>query len=78
MAETSQRSSLELFGRLLTQARPYWPHLLGLLALSFVASLLALLTPLPLRLAVDSVIGSRPVPGFLLPALPDAAAGSKA
>jgi len=48
-----------LYRRLLGQARPYRPHLGGLFLLSLLASPLALLTPLPLKMAVDSVVGSR-------------------
>ena len=67
-----------LVRRLLRQARPYWPHLGGLLLLSMLSTPLALLTPLPLKIVVDSVIGSRPLPGFLDPLVPDAAARSDA
>jgi ATP-binding cassette, subfamily B, bacterial len=49
-----------LFWRLLRQARPYWPHVAGLLALSLLAPALKLLSPIPLKLAVDGVIGGRP------------------
>jgi ATP-binding cassette, subfamily B, bacterial len=63
--------------RLLGQAHAYRLHLLGILLFSFVASFLALLTPLPIRIAVDSVIGSRPVPAFLQPILPEAVTASK-
>src|SRR5207249_4335833 len=47
-----------LFRRLLSQARPYWPHVAALFLLSLLSSPLSLLTPLPLKIAVDSVIGS--------------------
>jgi len=67
---------LALVLRLVRQARPYWPHLGGLLLLSLLSTPLALLTPLPLKIVVDSVIGSRPLPGFLDPLVPDAAARS--
>jgi ATP-binding cassette subfamily B protein len=67
---------LALVWRLLRQARPYWPHLGGLLLLSLLSTPLALLTPLPLKIVVDSVIGSKPLPGFLDPLVPDAAARS--
>jgi ATP-binding cassette subfamily B protein len=50
--------------------------LVGLLLLSLLATPLALLTPLPLKIAVDSVIGSHSVPGFLEALLPEAATGS--
>jgi len=66
-------TDLALYRRLLRQARPYWPHLGAILALSLVAPPLALLVPLPLQIAVDSVIGSHPLPGVLDALLPDAA-----
>jgi ATP-binding cassette subfamily B protein len=37
----------------------------GILLLNLLSTPLALLTPLPLKIAVDSVLGSQPVPGFL-------------
>ncbi len=62
-----------LYRRLLGQARPYWLHLGGLFLLSLLASPLALLTPLPLKIAVDSVVGShRQIPGPLAALLPAA------
>jgi ATP-binding cassette subfamily B protein len=63
---------LMLYRRLVRQARPFWPHLGGILALSLLAPPLALLTPLPLKIAVDSVIGSHPLPGALVAVLPAA------
>src|SRR5919199_6271869 len=54
-----------LYRRLLRQARPYWLHIVGSFLLSLLASPLALLTPLPLKIAVDSVVGSHPLPGWL-------------
>jgi len=59
-----------LYRRLGALARPYWPHLAGLLALSALASPLALLLPVPLKIAVDSALGSHPLPGFLDPFVP--------
>src|SRR3989442_13329330 len=49
--------------RLLGEARPSWPLIGALFLLSLLSSPLALLMPLPLKIAVDSVIGSRAVPG---------------
>ncbi len=60
-----------VYRRVLSEARAYWPHLAGLLLLSLLSTPLALLHPVPLAIAVDSVIGSRPLPGFLQAALPD-------
>jgi ATP-binding cassette subfamily B protein len=51
--------------RIARLARPYSWHFAGLLLLSAVSAPLALLTPLPLKIAVDNVIGSHPLPGFL-------------
>jgi ATP-binding cassette subfamily B protein len=73
---TNGYSDLALLRRLLRQARPYWPHIGGLLLLSLLSTPLALLAPLPLKIVVDSVIGSRPLPGFLDSLVPDAATPS--
>jgi ATP-binding cassette, subfamily B, bacterial len=67
---TARYSSLTLYRRVLHQAQPYWPHIVGILLLSLLSTPLALLTPLPLKIAVDSVLGSQPVPGFLGMLLP--------
>ena len=61
-----------LFRRLLGQARPYWPHVGALFLLGLLASPLSLLAPLPLKIAVDSVIGSHPPPWFIAPFVPEA------
>jgi ATP-binding cassette, subfamily B, bacterial len=67
-------SDLALYGRLLRQARPYWLHLASLFAVGLLASPIALLTPVPLKIAVDSVLGSRPLPPFVRDLLPTAVA----
>jgi ATP-binding cassette subfamily B protein len=59
---TRQYGTLTLYRRLLAEARPYWPHVVAYLLLSVLATPLALLAPVPLKIAVDSVIGSRPPP----------------
>jgi ATP-binding cassette subfamily B protein len=62
---TAANADLRLYRRVLRQARPYWGHIGALLLLNLLSTPLALLTPVPLKIAVDSVIGSRPLPGFL-------------
>jgi ATP-binding cassette, subfamily B, bacterial len=52
------------------EARPYWRHIGGLFALSLLSSVFALLTPLPLKIAVDSVVGSHPLPSGIAVILP--------
>jgi ATP-binding cassette, subfamily B, bacterial len=68
----SRYSDLTLYRRLLRQAKPCWPHLAGIFLLSLLSIPLQLLTPLPLKIAVDSVIGSHPVPRFIQAVLPAA------
>jgi ATP-binding cassette subfamily B protein len=51
-----------LYRRLFQQARPYWTQIAALFLLSLLASPLALLMPLPLKIAVDSGLGSHPLP----------------
>ncbi len=58
-------SDFALYRRLLYQAQPYWPHTVSIFLISLLATPLALLNPLPLKIAVDSVLGSEPIPGFL-------------
>jgi ATP-binding cassette, subfamily B, bacterial len=66
----------ELYRRLFLEVRPYYRHLGGLLLVTLLSTPLSLLTPLPLKIAVDSVIGSHPLPPFLKAALPDAVTSS--
>jgi ATP-binding cassette subfamily B protein len=72
-----RRSDFELYRRLLYQARPYWPHITGVFALGLASVVLALLTPLPLKIAIDSFIDSRPLPSFLAALAPSVTAESK-
>jgi ATP-binding cassette subfamily B protein len=65
-----------LFKRLMREARGYWPHIGTIFVISLLAAPLALLTPVPLKIAVDSVLGSQPVPGFLDALLPAGATRS--
>ncbi|HMC34026.1 MAG TPA: ABC transporter transmembrane domain-containing protein, partial [Myxococcales bacterium] len=63
---------IALYRRLLREARPYWPRLGVLFGIGLLASPIALLNPVPLKIVVDSVLGSRPLPAFLQPLLPTA------
>jgi ATP-binding cassette subfamily B protein len=65
-----------LYRRLFAEARPFTLQIAGLLLLSVLSALLTLLLPLPLKIAVDSVIGSHPLPGPLESVLPGAVSGS--
>ena len=72
----STYTDTRLFSRLLRQAKPYWPHIAGVFLLGLLATPLMLLAPLPLKIAVDSVVGSSPLPGFMEPVTPDWLSGS--
>ena len=65
-----------LFRRLLVEARPYWGHITLIFVVSVLATPLALLIPLPLKVVVDSVLGDKPLPGFLEAATPQFLHGS--
>lgn len=65
------QTNVGLYRRLLQQAGPYAWHIAGLLLLNLLATPVALLTPLPLTIAIDSVIGNKPLPHFLKTLLPD-------
>ncbi len=55
----------DVFARIVGFARPYWLKVVGAFILSFAAAPLTLLMPVPLKIAVDSVIGSKPLQGPL-------------
>ncbi len=69
-------SARAMYRRLFAVARPYWPHLGGILALSLLSAPLALLTPMPLKVVVDSAIGGRPLPAVLAAVVPRPLGGS--
>jgi ATP-binding cassette, subfamily B, bacterial len=71
-----KHSDRHLLGRIFAQARPYWKHITGVLALNLLATPLSLLSPLPLKLVVDNLVGSEPWPTFLLPITPSQVLGS--
>jgi ATP-binding cassette, subfamily B, bacterial len=58
--------------RVFWQCRRCWPHLAGITLLSVLSLPLTLLYPLPLKIAVDSVLGQQPLPHFLQAWLPQA------
>jgi ATP-binding cassette subfamily B protein len=66
MSPRVPRSDWGLFRRLLGEARPYRLHLLGLFANGLLLAPLTMLAPLPLKIAVDSVLGTHPLPRFLV------------
>jgi ATP-binding cassette subfamily B protein len=69
-------NDVALLRRLLAQARPYWVAILGIFLLDLLATPLVLLAPLPLKIAIDCVVGSVPFPGFLEPLVPESVLAS--
>ena len=74
---TTRASQQTLSRRLLHQVWPYWPYVVGIFLLDLVATPLALLGPVPLKIAVDTVVGSQPLPPLLRALLPDPETHSK-
>ena len=66
----AKASDFALYRRVLTDVRPFWPHIGGIFLLSLLSTPLTLLSPLALKIVVDSVIGDEAVPGFMNPLLP--------
>ena len=59
-----------VLARVLLESRSCWPHLLGIAGLSVLSLPLMLLYPLPLKIVVDSVLGSQPLPRWLVIGIP--------
>lgn len=76
-AEPDAAADGALLHRVLREAHPFRWRISTLFLLSLVGTPLALLGPVPLKIAVDSVLGSDPLPFFLV-WLPDSFQGSTA
>jgi len=70
-------TDIKIVRRLFSQARPYWAHAAGIFLIGLLATPLALLLPVPLKIAVDSVIGSEPLPAILAVLIPGSIANSR-
>ena len=71
-----EMSDVEIYRRLLWEARPYWPHIAVIFVFSLLTTPFTLLSPLPLKVIVDSVIGDKPLPQTLHGMLPSFATRS--
>jgi len=65
VSSPSKYRDLTLYRRLLQISHPYWIHIVVIFLLSLSSIPLQLLNPIPLKIAVDSVLGSQALPGFL-------------
>jgi ATP-binding cassette, subfamily B, bacterial len=59
------QAELLLYRKIARQLRPYWLFIAGLFGLSLMSVPLRLLAPLPLKIAVDHVVGTEPFPRWL-------------
>ena len=59
-----------MLARVLLESRSCWPHLIGIAGLSVLSLPLTLLYPLPLKIVVDSVLGTQPLPHWLVKTVP--------
>src|SRR5438445_9280589 len=66
----ARHTERKLLLRLVREVEPYWPHIAGIFLLSLLGSPIGLMRPLPLKIVVDSAIGSHPLPQFLSRFLP--------
>ena len=75
-SRTKQRGNPPLIRKVVKVARPCWPHLAGISLLCLLSTPITLLAPLPLKIAVDNVLGNRALPNWLRYAPPGRTAGS--
>jgi len=66
-----------LYRRLFAETRGFRPRIGALVGLSAMSSVFALLTPVPLKIAVDSVVSNQPMPPLLAAVVPETVADSK-
>lgn len=74
--DVGKPSGFTLLRRIFTETTGYRWHIAGIAALGLLGTPLALLGPVPLKIAVDSVIGSAQPPAFVTAILPESADSS--
>jgi len=67
---------LAIYRRLSADVRPDRLRIAGTIGISLLGTPLILLTPFPIKMVIDNVIGGRPVAGLVAAVLPDAATKS--
>lgn len=70
MTTAKSTMDLNIYRRLLLETRSYWFQIAAIFLLELLSTPLTLVTPLPLKIVVDNVIGSQPLPSFLDALLP--------
>src|ERR1041384_5485065 len=70
MTRACDHSAGTIYRRPLKDARPYRRHLARLLLLTLLGTPLTLLSPIPLKVVVDSILGPRDLPELVRLVLP--------
>jgi len=63
--------TFSLLRKVLIHSRKYWLHIVGIFLLNLLSTPLALLTPIPLKIVIDSAFANHPIPpaiAFFFPA----------
>jgi ATP-binding cassette subfamily B protein len=76
MTERTRPRGLVPWRHLAGELRPYRLHIAAILVVDLVGAPLSLLNPLPVKIAVDAVTGTAPLPAWLAALTPDWVAGS--
>jgi ATP-binding cassette subfamily B protein len=66
----SNYSDIKILRRLLAEAKPFRTHLLLIMLLGLLATPLTLLSPIPLKIAVDNIYGSNQLPELFTSVIP--------
>lgn len=69
MRHIGKSSAFRVYFRALAEARAFWRHLALILVLGLLETPLGLLTPMPMKVVVDSVVGGASPPAWLDPTL---------
>jgi len=72
-----RRRKTAMRGRLLREIRPYGLSIISVFVVSLIVIPLTLITPLPIKIIVDNVLGTQPLPGYLRILAPSSSTGSK-
>ena len=75
-ADVAGHADLSTLRRIIFQARPYWGRIVIVGLLTVLGAPLAMLTPVPLMVAVDSILNGQPLPTMLAAMVPEAMTGS--
>lgn len=70
------RADLSTLKRIIFQARPYWNRIVIVALLTGLSAPLAMLAPVPLMVAVDSILNGQPLPSMLAAMVPEGMAES--